>query len=179
QLPIQQLDKQKIAYVSLQNQDVDTFLLAAKQYTSITPFVIPHNTEYSATLTNLINDLRSFTTVIVNVVGSSQFPSKKYGITQGMIDIVSKIAKEHNVILVLHANPYALDYFKDAVPSISSIVIGYDFSKMVQYETPQVLFGALPAQGLLPVGVGGLPAGTGKLYRSIDRLRYATPLKQE
>jgi beta-glucosidase-like glycosyl hydrolase/CubicO group peptidase (beta-lactamase class C family) len=177
QLPIQQLDKQKIAYVSLQNQDVDTFLLAAKQYTSITPFVIPHNTEYTATLTNLINDLRSFTTVIVNIVGSSQFPSKKYGITQGMIDIVSKIAKEHNVILVLHANPYALDYFKDAVPSISSIVIGYDFSKMVQYETPQVLFGALPAQGLLPVGVGGLPAGTGKLYRSIDRLRYATPFE--
>lgn len=177
QLPIQHLDKQKIAYISLQNQTIDTFLLAAQQYAPIQSYIVNAAGEYTAQLQTVLSNIETATTVIVNVVGSSQFPSKKYGVSQTMVDIVAKIAKQNNVILVLHANPYALDYFKAAIPDIESVVVAYDFSKMVQYETPQVLFGALPAQGLLPVGAGGLPAGSGKLYRSIERLRYGTPFE--
>lgn len=177
QLPIQHLDTQKIAYVSLQQQSLDTFLFAAKQYAPISSYVVAHNSEYSTQLNSVISQLQGATTVIVNVVGNSQFSTKKYGITPAMVDIVSKIAKQCNVILVLHANPYALDYFTQAIPDIQSVVVAYDYSKMVQFETPQVIFGALPAQGLLPVGVGGIPAGKGYLYRSIERLRYSTPFE--
>ncbi len=42
----------------------------------------------------------------------------------------------------------------------------------MQRETPQVLFGALPAQGRLSVGAGGFKVGTGVMYNAIGRLRY-------
>ena len=177
QLPFKNLQKTKIAYVSFSKTDNDTFLLVARNYTNIDAFTVSDQGDFSVQLEKTLDTLKQYTTVIVNVVGSSQFPAKRYGITQGMVDITCKIAQKYNTVVVLHANPYALDYFTQAVPYMEAIVIGYDFSKDIQYETPQVLFGALPAKGLLPVKSGGIKAGTGIQYDAIQRLRYASPIE--
>ena len=177
QLPFKNLDKAKIAYVTFVESRVDSFLLAARNYTNIDKFIIPAVEGYDAALQKVMDTLQTYTSVIVNVVGTSQYPIKKYGVTTNMVAITGKIAQKCNTILVLHANPYALDYFKSVISKINTIVVAYDFSTITQYETPQVMFGALPAEGRLPVGGGGIPAGTGIMYKSIQRLRYANPFE--
>ncbi|MBP5722689.1 MAG: serine hydrolase, partial [Bacteroidales bacterium] len=148
--------------------------------TAVKQFVVPASNDYRTLeqiLPKTLQELKAFDVVILDVQGTSSYPSKKYGITQPMVDIVGRIAKENNVVMALHANPYALDYFKDVLPNVETLVVSYDFKKMVQEITPEVLFGALPASGHLPVSAGGFQAGDGVSFSAIDRLRVGEPIE--
>ncbi len=176
QLPFRKLDTKKIAVVSLKN-GTSYFVNRLKKQADVTSFVVPASAGYEQILEKTLVDLNKFDVVILDVQGTSSYPSKKYGITQQMVDIVGKIAARNNVVMVLHANPYALDYFKDALKNVESLVVAYDFKKLVQEITPEVLFGALPASGNLPVSAAGFNAGEGISYSSIERLRSGDPVE--
>ncbi|MDR2964105.1 MAG: serine hydrolase [Bacteroidales bacterium] len=174
QLPINKLETQKIAYVRFSDSQNDAFYTVAKNYTNIAKYTVtPANA--ASHLPDVLKKLKDYTTVIVNLEASTAYAAKNYGISDAHIDMVSQIAKSNNVILVLHGNPYILNRLTAVVPAISSIVVGYDFTAAVQQETPQVLFGALPANGTLPVTAGGIKAGTGITLAWQKRLRYAEP----
>jgi len=173
-LPFREIENSNIAYVSFCSHTNDTFYIAANNYTTISKFCFPPSptdTEVQAVL----DTLKSYKTVILNIEGASKYSYKKYGITQRMVDITSKIASANNTVMVLHANPYALDFFTNVIPSLKSIVVAYDFTNKVQFETPQVMFGAYEANGQLPVSAGGINAGTGIKYKALQRLQYTTP----
>ncbi len=173
-LPFKRLDTCKIAYVSFCRHKNDTFYIAAKNYTEIAKFCFPPKpTENEISL--ILDTLKNYNTVILNIEGTTIYSSRKYGITPSIVNITKKIAEENNTIMVLHANPYALDFFTPILPKIPTIVVAYDFAAEYQFETPQVLFGAYDANGKLPISAGGFTAGTGLSYKSISRLKYTTP----
>ncbi len=174
QLPFRQLDTKKIAVVSLKNTP-SYFVKKLQKQASVSLFSVPAVSGYETKLTNTLERLRQFDVVVLDVPGSSSYPSKKYGITPAMVDIVGKIAARCNVVMVLHANPYALDYFKTVLPNVESLVVSYDFKRICQEVAAEVLFGALPATGHLPVSAGGFQAGTGLPLGSINRLRSGEP----
>lgn len=177
QLPLKQLDTKKIAVVSLRPGD-SYFISSLKKQAPVTRFTIPvAQSDYQSALQTTIEQLSKYNVVIIDVPGSSSYPSKKYGITSAMVDVVGKIAAQNTVIMVLHANPYALDYFKEVLPNVETLVVSYDFRRLSQEVVPEVLFGALPATGHLPVSAGGLRAGTGVSYGSIGRLRDGEPIE--
>lgn len=179
QLPFKNLDDKKFAVVSLTEKS-SYFVKSLQRQTAVKQFVVPASNDYRTLeqiLPKTLQELKSFDVVILDVQGTSSYPSKKYGITQPMVDIVGRIAKENNVVMALHANPYALDYFKDVLPNVETLVLAYDFKKMVQEITPEVLFGALPASGHLPVSAGGFQAGDGVSFSAIDRLRVGEPIE--
>lgn len=179
QLPFQKLDTKKFAVVSLKS-GTSYFVNKLQKQTTVKQFVVPATGDYKAmesVLLKTLQELKSYDVVILDVQGTSSYPSKKYGITKPMVDIVGRIAKENNVVMVMHANPYALDYFSAVLPDVESIVVSYDFKRMVQEITPEVLFGALPASGHLPVSAAGFPAGTSVSYGSIERLRFGEPVE--
>ncbi|MDR0941673.1 MAG: serine hydrolase, partial [Bacteroidales bacterium] len=176
QLPITHLDTQKIAYIRFSEAQNDEFYNVAKNYTNITKFSIT-TTNATAQLPTVLKKLHNYTTVIVNVEATSAYASRKYGIQATHINLITQIAKAANVILVVHGNPYILNMVESAIPTIPSIVVAYDFTAEVQHETAQVIFGALPARGKLPVSTGGIKAGTGILYDSHKRLRYSEPFE--
>ncbi|MDR1761275.1 MAG: serine hydrolase [Bacteroidales bacterium] len=176
QLPLNHLDTQKIAYVRFSDAQNDEFYSIAKNYTNITKFTItPANA--AAQLPNLLKNLKDYTTVIVNLEATTMYASRNYGINETHINMVTQISQAANTILVVHGNPYILNRLETVIPQIPSIVIAYDFSTTVQYETPQVIFGALPASGKLPVSAGGIKAGTGIDLSWQKRLRYANPFE--
>lgn len=176
QLPINHLDTQKIAYVRFSDAQKDEFYSIAKNYTNITKFTItPANS--AAQMPNLLKKLQSYSTVIVNLEATSPYASRKYGINATHSNMVAQIAKATNTVLVLHGNPYILNTLTASIPSISSIMVAYDYSAEVQHETAQILFGALPAKGKLPVTSGGIKAGTGIEFESQKRLRYTEPFE--
>lgn len=176
QLPISHLDTQKIAYVRFSDAKNDEFYNVAKNYTNIAKFTVTA-TNAAGQLPNLLKKLQNYTTVIVNLEATTAYASRKYGINAAHIDMVTQIAKAANVILVVHGNPYILNMVEPAISNISSIVVAYDFTAEVQRETAQVIFGALPASGKLPVTTGGIRAGTGIQYSSAKRLRYTEPFE--
>ena len=180
QLPFKKLDTKKFAVVSFTPGKPSYFAKSLQKQTAVKQFFVPASNDYKTLeelLPKTLQELKAYDVVILDVQGSSSYPSKKYGITQPMVDIVSRIAKENNVVMVLHANPYALDYFRAALENVEALVVSHDFKRMVQEITPEVLFGALPASGHLPVSAGGFSAGDGVSYGAIDRLRFGEPIE--
>lgn len=177
QLPFKNLADKKFAVVSFQKTP-SYFVKKLQKQTSVTLFTVPVADSYDATLlTKTIQSLKSYDVVVLDVQGSSSYPSKKYGIKSILPEVVAKIATTNNVVMVLHANPYALDYFKNVLPNVETVVVSYDFKRIVQEITPEVLFGALPARGHLPVSAGGFKAGASVDYGAIDRIRTGEPIE--
>lgn len=111
-------------------------------------------------------------TIILSIHDAKNRPAGRFGISASIQDFVKKLEKKTKVILCVFGSPYSLKYF----PESSIVVCGYEDDVYAQEAVAQVLFGALPAIGKLPVSVEGLyKAGDGIMTSSLNRLGFALP----
>ncbi|RAJ16184.1 glycoside hydrolase family 3 N-terminal domain-containing protein [Olleya aquimaris] len=168
QLPFRNLETKKIAYVKLGDDDGSYFVEELKKYTKV------HEISAS-TLDQLITKLQAYNTVIIGFHKSNDSPWKDYKFSNQELVWLQEIARNNNVILNVFAKPYALLDLK-TVANIESVVVSYQNSKIAQEKSAQLLFGAIPARGTLPVSAGQFfTVGDGKQANSLDRLGYTIP----
>src|SRR5690606_15621735 len=114
-------------------------------------------------------------TVIVGFHKSNATPWKDHKFTSDELLWIKEIAKSHDVVLDVFAKPYAL-LDLDTVQNIKAIVVSYQNSVIAQEKSAQLLFGAIPSKGTLPVSVGNhFKVGDGKINNEIARLSYTIP----
>ena len=167
-LPITDLDKKKIAYLKLGDDSGVSFLNTLKKYTKVHQ-VSDNN------IGGLLKKLAGYNTVIIGFHRSNANPWKSARISKVELQWITEIAKRHNVILNIFVKPYALINLKDT-SAINSIVVSYQNSKISQEKSAQLIFGALPYKGKLPVSIGqNFKVGEGILTNSINRLGYTVP----
>jgi beta-N-acetylhexosaminidase len=88
---------------------------------------------------------------------------------------LQEIAREKNVILDVFTSPYSLLQLK-SYTNIESIIVSYQNSKLAQEVSAEIIFGALKAQGKLPVSIGNtFKVGHGIESYSLSRLEYTIP----
>ena len=79
------------------------------------------------------------------------------------------------MILDIFARPYALLDLK-TVENIEGIVLSYQNSTIMQQKSAQILFGAVPAKGSIPVSIDSLfRTGDGIKYNALYNLSYGRP----
>jgi len=167
-LPLLKLETKKIAYVKLGNDDGSIFLNELKKYTKI------HEVKADK-LDELINKLNNYNTVIVGFHKSNANPWKSYKFSNKELTWLYEIARTNTVILNIFAKPYALLDLK-TIENFESIMLSYQNSKIAQEKAAQLIFGAIPAMGVLPVSVGNnLNVGYGIHFTSANRLSYGLP----
>lgn len=168
-LPIKDLELKNIAYVGMGDSSGDTFLKTLKKYTKITP-VSDNN------LDELIRKLKQFNLVIIGFHKSNSTPWKSYKFTNKELVWLQEIARTNEVVLNVFSKPYTLDAIK-SFSNFESVVVGYQNSRVAQELTAQILFGALPATGKLPVSISNsmYKVGHGFETSKIDRLSYGNP----
>ncbi len=98
----------------------------------------------------LLNEIDTNKVVVVSLHRLSNYPSRRYNISPTTMAFLDKLQQKNKVILVVFGNPYALKYF----PEINNLVCAYEEDPQMLEAAAQVLFGALPAKGKLPVSVG-------------------------
>lgn len=167
-LPIRKLEKKKIAYVQMGDDDGSIFLKELQKYTKV------H--EVSAdNLDELITKLSAYNTVIVGFHRSNDSPWKDYAFSDKELVWLYEIARTNNVILDLFVKPYALLNLS-TVENFESIVVSYQNSEIAQQKSAQLIFGAISAKGKLPVSVGnGFHVGDGIALSNLSRLSYGLP----
>ena len=167
-LPIRKLEKKKIAYVQMGDDDGSIFLKELQKYTKV------H--EVSAdNLDELITKLSAYNTVIVGFHRSNDSPWKDYAFSDKELVWLYEIARTNNVILDLFVKPYALLNLA-TVENFESIVVSYQNSEIAQQKSAQLIFGAISAKGVLPVSVGnGFHVGDGIALSNLSRLNYGLP----
>ena len=167
-LPLMRLETKTIAYVGFGDSDGTPFYNTLKKYTKV------HNIK-AEKLNELLKKLKPYNTVIIGLHRSDKNPWKSHAFTNDELHWLEEIAKHHNVVLNIFVKPYALQDLK-SIENIESVVVSYQNNPVAQEVSAQILFGALPAKGTLPVSIGDFfNVGTGISINAIQRLGYTAP----
>lgn len=167
-LPLIRLENKNIAYVHLGDDSGENFYYALKQYGKV-DYVKADN------LNELIQKLNKYNTVIVGFHKSNESPWKSYKFSDKELVWLYEIARTNTIILDVFAKPYALLDLKTNT-NFESIVVSYQNSKVAQQKSAQLIFGAIPSKGKLPVTCGkDFNEGLGIEFDAINRLSYGIP----
>ena len=168
-VPLKKLENKKIAYVHMGDDDGDIFYKALKEYTNVTKVDL---TEISS----FTKSISAYNVIIVGHHKSNESPWKSYKYSSEEIASLKEISKlrTSNLILAEFAKPYSL--LDLDLQGVNSVVIGYQNSKIAQEKVAEVIFGAIGANGLLPVTANpDLPVNKSIKIDSLLRLGYSFP----
>lgn len=159
-LPIRNLEKNKIAVVSIGAAADNDFARTCKKYAPVTVF----GTEGTLSTAQL-DAIRRNDIVIVGVFSDSKAAQSA----------LAKLNSVRNVIPVFFVNPFKMAKFASSIKTHTTLVTAYDNTRYLREYAAQALFGGFTVDGTLPVNVKGVaPIGTGVVIDK-SRLSYNTP----
>jgi len=167
---IKKLENKKIAYVKFGDANSDPFIKELNKYAKVTQI----NGKDIGALKKKLSD---YNLVIIGHHKSNDSPWKPYSFSKKEVQWLHEISKERssNLILAVFAKPYAL-IDVNSFKSIDGVVVAYQNSTLAQEKTAQLIFGAIPAKGVLPVSIGSeFPLHTNVQLKSLLRLGYSYP----
>jgi len=116
-------------------------------------------------------------TIIINIEGTSNSPSKNFGLSANAVDLIETIAAEREVILVFMGNPYALAKLKHP-DRYRAILVGYQDDAHLNRAAAGAIMGAIPVTGKLPVSVEDyFKANEGIELSEATRLHHSSPME--
>lgn len=169
-LGIKNLQNKKIAYVKFGDATNDAFIEELNNYTQVTQV-------NGSDIVDLKNKLSEYNLIIIGHHKSNDSPWKPYEFSETELSWLQEIAdlRTSNLILCVFAKPYALNNIS-SFKSIDAVVMSYQNSDLAQRKTAELLFGAIPALGKLPVSAHPeFPVGTGLELSPLKRLGYSWP----
>jgi len=159
---------QKIAYVPLGDSKGKTFYTYLNKYTQVDKVSINNKKEIE-------KKLKNYDLVVVGFHKSSANPWKSYKFTEAEKEILQEIAAYKPTVLDVFTSPYSLIDIADDLPA-KAIVVSYQNDWYPQEISPQMIFGALPFKGKLPVSISSkYPVNTSIKTVDIQRLSYGFP----
>ena len=166
-LPIKNLDKQKIAYVKIGDDNNDAFVSTLKKYAEVTVISDPN-------LDSLQVKLQAFTTVIIGY-HKSDVAFKNDDLKSDEIFKINFLAKNNTLILNIFAKPYALIPITN-FDDIEGLVVSYQNSTIAQVVSAELIFGSIAAKGKLPVSINNsFKVNDGLSTEKLNRLGFTTP----
>ena len=188
-IPLQGLDTLRIASLSVGSSAVTPFQRMLGNYTRIDHFNLPDNfTEAQAN--EIIKKLGSYKLVITGVhslyecrdrrsfTGNKVIPNNSiqpYGVSENLRNLLSRISMIRNSIVVLFANPYAVNEIND-FGHPDGLVVAYQNTTLAQELAAQLVFGGVGASGKLPVSIGSrYRQNAGLTTGPPVRLKYTLP----
>ncbi|GAB2776191.1 beta-glucosidase-like glycosyl hydrolase/CubicO group peptidase (beta-lactamase class C family) [Hymenobacter luteus] len=172
-LPFLRLDTLRIAAVTI-GSDAPTYKEIMGKYQNGPVYAVPNRYAVDSTFARIAGRLAPYNVVVVSLHNMNNTPTHNYGIGEGALKFLKDLQANPRIktVVVAFGNAYSLKYLEGN----RNLVCGYEDNYASQLVVPQVLFGALPAKGRLPVTVSeNLKAGTGLPTPDFRRLRYGTP----
>ncbi|MFS4457191.1 glycoside hydrolase family 3 N-terminal domain-containing protein [Maribacter sp. 2304DJ31-5] len=169
-LGIKNLQNKKIAYVKFGDASHNTFLETLNKYAKVTQI-------NGSNINTLKNKLSDYNLVIIGHHKSNENPWKPYNFSNKELAWLQGVANERtsNLILCAFVKPYALSKIS-TFKNIDAVVMAYQNSDLAQQKTAELLFGAVPARGILPVTAHPeFPVGSGIRVKPLKRLGYSFP----
>ncbi|HSG67204.1 MAG TPA: glycoside hydrolase family 3 N-terminal domain-containing protein [Bacteroidales bacterium] len=173
-LPLTHLDTLEIAYVSTGGAEgEDHFFERLSMYGRISGFSLKPDASKKE-LDELYSKLDDFNLLIISIRNTNIYPFKDYGIPASTWRFIRDMRKSKKIILDIFASPYAIAVLgEEDLPE--SVVISYQDNRISEEVGAELIFGGIPAQGHLPVGIAGLfPSGAGLATTAI-RMGFTQP----
>lgn len=166
-LPIKELNKEKIAYYKMGDDDNSAFVSTLQKYADVIEIK-------EECIDSLPMRLKDFKKVIVGF-HKADGAWKNHDFKYDELAKLDSLTKNYEVILDVFAKPYSLLPIKD-FSKYKGIILSYQNSDVAQIVSAQMIFGAFGSKGKLPVSIGNqFKVGHGLETEKLPRLGFATP----
>jgi beta-glucosidase-like glycosyl hydrolase/CubicO group peptidase (beta-lactamase class C family) len=171
-LPFVNLDTTSFASVAISAESGNEFQKMLSQYANFRHFTIPFKPSADKDITWVLEEASKYKVVVVSVHDMNSRGDRNYGVSPATISFINQLRQKTKVVVVGFGNPYGMKLYD----SVSNLVCGYEDEVASQLAVPQILFGALPAKGKLPVTVTNeQKVGIGVQTERIGRVSFGTP----
>ena len=150
----------KVAVVTIGKGGYAKNMLAALAEMGISLKSYSVSKENAADAKAWLPDLEAYDLVVVNVMQTSIYASKDFGINDATVEFFNKLVAQNDVILNLFACPYALDKFR-INNSVKGLLVAYQDEDEAFDAVVSILTGKKGAHGLLPVSTAKFKCGDG------------------
>lgn len=173
-LPLRDLHKGRIASLVIGDTLNNAFQRSLSRYADVKLLRCDKALKKDS-LMALLRSLEGCDRVIVSIHRTSWRVKSDFGVPETAMDIVREIAARKPTVLTLFANPYRLTRAYGA-HHLASIVVAYEENDDTQDLAAQAIFGAIGADGRLPVTASSFyQCGDGRTLSPIGRMGYAPP----
>ncbi|MDR1624746.1 MAG: serine hydrolase [Tannerellaceae bacterium] len=163
-IPLKELDKKKIAAVSLGDSKGNEFQKMLNRYDSVSVFSLGRNATAAEQL-KVYAALEAFDLIICGI-HTVRIPES---------EPLRKLAEKKDVILTFFTQPYFSKDYKKSADKAKAVIMAYETSQQAQRYAAQLIFGGMAAKGKLPVSIPGMYfSGTG-VFTEKTRLGYHEP----
>lgn len=163
-LPLKDLDKQKVAVLSIGSSPTDEFDKTISRYIDADFYSISR-TSSATQIQRTYSKLEKYDLIICEV-HTVRIPESL---------ALRKLAANKKLIYSFFTIPYFCKEYKKSIEKASAVVLGYEGTPLAQKYAAQVIFGGVGAKGKLPVSIPDLfYSGTG-IFTEKTRLGYHEP----
>ncbi len=163
-LPLKELDKKKVAVLSLGDTEGNTFQQMLKKYDKVDFFSIGRNAT-AAQQKKVYTELEKYDVIICGI-HTVRIPES---------ESLRQLAVKKEMVFSFFTPPYFCRDYKQSIDKAKAIVMAYEGTPLAQNYAAQLIFGGIPAKGKLPVSISDLYfAGTG-VFTDKTRLGYQEP----
>ena len=156
-LPVS-FEGKKVAYVGYKNPLLGReFAAVANKYGPVDTVILENDASLAA-LRDARNKLRGHDLIIFGFNETDQRPHKGYGIVPQNISFITEWAAEQPMIAVYQGSPYALTRIPN-YRNFKAFVLAYSPNQANNFAAAQVVFGGIPAIGVLPVTAASFRVG--------------------
>ncbi|RLD40118.1 MAG: hypothetical protein DRI86_15865 [Bacteroidetes bacterium] len=141
----------KLAVVSVGISNRNAYTKTISKYRSADFFSIKSNASNSE-LNILVDKLQNYDYVIMGIFKTSNSPRRKYGIYSSTYKLATQISSKTNLIIDMHANPYAANNFIDSSRA-RAILVTYQDNDIAMEAAAEAIFGGYIVNGKLPVSI--------------------------
>lgn len=173
-MPVQRLDTLRIASVAFGAVRETIFQRTLGLYTAVNHFVLP-KTATSAQINAVREHLKKYNMVIGSIHDDAVRPWNRLNLPDTLLNFVTELASQPNVLFSVFKNPYVIDKIKDLEKS-AALIVTYQDNNNAQELSAQLIFGGISADGQLPVTIGSKYAGGhGLEVKGGIRFKYTLP----
>lgn len=163
-LPLRELDKKKIAALSIGDDRENNFLTMLGRYDTVARFSIGRSAT-AAQVQQVYKQLEKYDVVICGV-HTVRIPESQ---------ALRQLAERKELIYAFFTLPYFCKEYKNSIQKAKAVVMAYEQTPLAQEYAAQAIFGGIAMKGKLPVSIPGLYyAGTG-IFTEKTRLGYHQP----
>ncbi|WP_345268269.1 glycoside hydrolase family 3 N-terminal domain-containing protein [Nibrella viscosa] len=171
-LPLSRLDTLKLASVAIGAGVGNTFQKTLSFYAPFNHVALAEKPASEADVSDILARVGDANVVLLSFHRMSQSAYRRYGITKPSLDLIARLKQQGKKVIVnVFGSPYSLSQFSNA----DALICAYEDYPEMEQTVPQVLFGALPARGVLPVSTGSWRETHGYAYDATGRLSMGSP----
>lgn len=166
-MPIKKLEKEKIAYVHLGNDNGEGFLHHLNDYTNVDEIRIQN-------LDSALVELKKYSKVIIGY-HKADGAWKNHNLSFKELYWIEQISKQNKVIVTFFTKPYSLLKIKNFA-NIEAILLAYQNNDFAQTVAAEAIFGSVSCKGKLPVSINdNFYVNDGLTTKKMNRLAFGSP----